>query len=361
MVHQTSDYLGDVSDVRLISTLKRPSIYNRVWQPFIERWKEGHLLVAFGEHLSGKVDMGNIICAVSVDDGDTWEEPVSVFDHRVALGPLRFAYANPVLYHPPDQDVVWCYAMRCPLHYRDSEDSQLCAAYSVDGGRSWQPVELAVDYHSPLITCAGVVRVVEGERVRYLLPVHRNTLRHDPQGQQDQLVLQSSNLLEWKLSGYIPHAVPKVFMHEGNIAPGDAVGQLKIVMRTAQYGVGGALEPPTAYSSVSGDGGRTWSPGAPEPELYNTVSKAYFGRDAHGAHVYVYNTGPARQRMGLAYKVKRAGGSWGEERVFYDAGVHNSYPTLLEYEPGRFYAVWDSSTSPDVHRTAIRFGRIELA
>jgi hypothetical protein len=359
MTNDLKPYAGDVTDVRLVATLKRPGPFNRLWQPVIEIWQSGHLLVAYGQHLTGKVDMGDIVCAISTDNGDSWEEPVTIFDHRVALGPLRVAYANPVLYHPPGQAVVWCFAMRCPLHYRDSEDSQLCAAYSADGGRSWQPVELAVDYHSPIITCAGIVLVTRSAGVRYLLPVHRNTLRHDPQGSQDQLVLESSNLLEWKLAGYVPHpAAGRVFMHEGNIAAGDAAGELKIVMRTATYGRDNkALEPPTAYSSVSADGGRTWSPGQPEPALHNTVSKAYFGQDANGSHVYIFSTGPAKQRMGLGYKLQRPGDDWGDERVFYDAGVRNSYPTLLEYEPGCFYAVWDSSDSPDVPRMAIRFGK----
>ena len=150
-------------------------------------------------------------------------------------------------------------------------------------------------------------------------------------------------------------------MHEGNIAPGDAEGELKIVMRTATYGLDAkALEPPTAYSSVSIDGGRTWSPGQPEPELHNTVSKAYFGQDAPGNYLYAYSTGPAWQRRTFAYKVRRPGGGWSEERIFYDAGVRNSYPTLLEHAPGRFYAVWDSSDSPDMPRTAIRFGRFDI-
>ena len=157
MTQADVSYTGDVTDVRTISMLVEPGPYNRLWQPFIAPWTEGHLVVAFGAQLTGKVDMGDILCSVSTDDGDTWEEPVMVLDHRVALGPIRFAYANSVLYLPPGHDVVWCYAMRSPLYYRDSEDSQLCAVYSADGGRSWQPVELAVHYHSPLITNAGVV------------------------------------------------------------------------------------------------------------------------------------------------------------------------------------------------------------
>jgi hypothetical protein len=355
-------HAGDVRDVCSISVLVEPGPYNRIWQPFIARWTDAHLLVAFGAQLNDKVDMGDILCAVSTDDGKSWGTPVMVFDHRVPLGPMRVAYANPVLYRPPGQDVVWCFAMRCSLYYRDSEDSQLCAAYTADGGRSWQPVELAVHYHSPLITCAGVTRVAHDGQVRYLLPVHRNTIRHDPQGQQDQLVLESTSLLEWKLAGYIPQPESgAVFMHEGNIAAGNAEDELLIVMRTAQYGGGGRpLDPPTAYSASSHDGGRTWSPAIPEYALYNAVSKAYFGRAGDGTHVYVYSVGPARERKGLAYKIKPPGETWSEERLFYDANVRNSYPTLLERTPGRFYAVWDSSNSPDRKRTVIRFGKLDI-
>ena len=359
---QDRPYSGEVTDVRQISVLQQHGPYNRLWQPFIAEWQPGYLLVAYGAHLTGKVDMGNIVCAISTDEGNTWEEPVMIFDHRAALGPIRVAYANPVLYHPPDQDVVWCYAMRCPLHYRDSEDSQLCAAYSRDGGRSWQQVELGVDYHGALITCAGVVKLAQYGVTRYLLPVHRNTLRHDPTGDQLQMVLESTNLLEWKLAGYIPQPENcNVFMHEGNIAWGYTDNELKIVMRTSTYGWRGhALEPPTAYGSVSVDGGHTWTPGEPEPALYNTTSKAYFGRDASGNHIYIYSVGPSGERKGLAYKVRAPGGSWSEERVFYDGDNRNSYPTLLEYSPCRFYVVWDSSNNPDIKRTSIRFGKLSL-
>jgi len=355
-------YVGDVRDVRIVATLAEPGPYNRLWQPFIAKWRQDHLIVAYGLHLTGKIDMGDIVCAISTDDGGSWEEPVMILDHRIPLGPRRFAYANPVLYHPPGQHVVWCYAMRCPLHYHDSEDSELCAAYSVDGGYSWQSVELAVDYHGAAITCAGIVEARSDIGRRYLLPVHRNTRRHDPKGDQVQFVLESTSLLEWTMAGVIPQPEGvRVFMHEGNIAPDGEGGVLTTVMRTAKYGaVGGSLEPPTAYSSTSRDGGRTWSPGRPEPALHNTVSKAYYGRDALGNAVYVYSMGPYRERRGLGYCVKPPGGDWSAPRTFYDAGVCNSYPTLLELAPSEFYAVWDSSGSAERKRTAIRFGKLSL-
>lgn len=356
---------GDVADVRVIRTLDQHPGYDRLWQPYIAQWTDKHLVVAFGGHLPGKVDMGDILCSVSINGGDTWEEPVLIFDHKVPLGQLRVAYANPVLYRPPGQPIIWCYAMRCPLYYRDSENSQLAAAYSVDGGRSWQQVEVAQQWQSALIIVAGIERVQNADgSVHYLLPVHRNSLRHDPRGSRDHAVLESSNLVEWRLAGYIPQEKKDgsftVFLHEGKIAPGEREGELKIVMRTADYATYTALEPPVAYSSTSTDGGRTWSVAVAEPDLHNAVSKAFFGRDSLGRHLYVYSMGPHRERKGLGYKIKRPGEPWSEARVFYDPGVKNSYPTLIEYAPGQFHAVWDSSNTAERHRTMIRYGRFAV-
>ena len=73
--------------------------------------------------------------------------------------------------------------------------------------------------------------------------------------------------------------------------------------------------------------------------------------------MYVYNDGPAWLRKSLRYKVKPPGGDWSVERTFFDAGIHNSYPTLLEHAPDEFYAVWDSGTDK-AHRTSIRFGKL---
>ncbi|MDZ7633475.1 MAG: hypothetical protein U5L72_03145 [Bacteroidales bacterium] len=46
--------------------------------------------------------------------------------------------------------------MRCPIYYRDSEDSELIASFSCDGGITWQPVEVLNEFSSPLITNAGL-------------------------------------------------------------------------------------------------------------------------------------------------------------------------------------------------------------
>jgi hypothetical protein len=365
-------YEGDVTDIRIVRRLEQHPYAWKIWQPFIIRGDgKRDLLVAFGVQVNGKNDMGDILVSLSRDDGDTWQESVAVFDHRERQGAIQFAYANPVLYRVPDQDVIWCFAMRCPLVFRNSEESQLVGAFTADGGRSWTPVEMAMHYTGPLILNAGLVETqIDGQR-RYLLPAHRNTLQKDQRGSRDHFILSSSSLLEWKLEAFIPQPTePRVFLHEGNIAPGDTPGELKIVMRTADYDDDQlTTDPPRAYSSVSQDGGRTWSTAQEEPELYNAKSKGFFGQAADGTHIYVYNDGPAQRdktadfpyggRMSLRYKTKPAGGQWSREKTFFDAGIKNSYPTLVEVAPGDFRAVWDSGTA-DTARTHIRFGKFKL-
>jgi len=361
-------FTGDVTDVRVIRHMDQHPGANLIWEPYIAQWKDKHLVAAYGVGIPGKTDMGDIVACISTDDGDTWGEPVTIFNHRERQGTVQFAYANAILYHPPGQDVLWAFAMRCPMNYRHSEDSQLVGAYSADGGRSWNPVEMAMHYTGPLIVVAGVYRVQEADgRVRYLLPAHRNTLRNDERGTRDHFVLASSTLMEWSLSGFVPQPVegPKVFLHEGNLSPGEAPGEIKMMMRTADYANERlTTNPPRAFSTVSRDDGRTWSPARQEPDLYNAKSKAFFGQTTDGTQVYVYNDGPANPapggRTALRYKIKPAGGAWGEELTFYDAGIKNSYPTLIEVAPGDFRAVWDSGTK-DRNRTMIKFGKLKVA
>jgi hypothetical protein len=132
-----------------------------------------------------------------------------------------------------------------------------------------------------------------------------------------------------------------------------------MVMRTATYDRERVLDPPIAYSTVSRDGGRTWSEAVPEQDLPNYKAKSFYGRDASGRQIYVYSD--SADRRGLLYKVRTPGGEWSEARVFFHANTRNSYPTLIEESPGEWLCVWDSSTDPEQRRTAIRFGRLKTS
>ena len=351
--------VGEVTDIVEIDVLPQDSGYSKIWQPFIAKWSDKHYVASYGLQLRNKGDMGDLVCSISRNQGKTWSAPIMIFDHRIPNGSQRFAYNNSVLFKPEGQDILWCFGMRTPMHFRDSEDAMLCAAYSGDGGYSWTQVELAMDYHGPLITCAGIVPFKDDRGTRYLMGVHRNTSRHSTLGDQEQFVLESRSLLRWKFAGRIPVNKDKpAWIHEGNIAEGDAPGELKMVTRTGGYKKG-VPRPGLAYSSVSGDGGRTWSDAIPEPELPNFQSKAFYGKDSHGQHVYVYSDKPERE--GLCYKVKPKGGSWSASKPFFGGNTRNSYPTLIEDKPGEWLCVWDSSDDISVKRTVIRFGRLSVA
>ena len=129
-------------------------------------------------------------------------------------------------------------------------------------------------------------------------------------------------------------------------------------MRTADMVRERPLDPPVAWSSVSRDLGKTWSVAKPEPDLPNYRAKSFYGRDANGRHIYVYNDN--YERHGLWYKTKNPGGAWSDAKRFYHENNRNSYPTLIEDDPGEWIAVWDSSNEPDRRRTSIRFGRLKI-
>ena len=199
-----SQETGDVKEIVTIDNLTPDSPFSKIWQPFIASWKQNYYVVAYGLQLKGKSDMGDSVCSITKDGGKTWTPPIYIFNHRLPNGTQNFAYNNAVLFKPKGQNIIWCFAMRCPQYYPNSEDSELCAAYSCDGGVTWQHIELTMEFHSHIITCAGIVPVKEDGITKYLLPLHRNTKRHDPKGDREQFVLESTNLLSWKLIAYIP-------------------------------------------------------------------------------------------------------------------------------------------------------------
>ena len=348
---------GDVTDVVVVDKLNPQGPYKRIWQPHFAKWKEDHYVAAYGLELRGKYDMGDLICSITTDGGKNWSPRITVFDHRLRNGTVQYAYANPVLFKPEGQDVIWLYCMRSPLHYRDSENSDLAAAYTADGGYSWTHVELSVGYQGNMIVVGGITKVMRDGIPRYLLPAHRNSRRHDKTGDRRQFLLESTSLVKWNLNNYIEVNEP-IFLHEGNVSY-TAGDELKMIMRTARMDSEVPLDPALAYSTVSKDGGQTWSTAQAEPELPNFRAKSYFGKDSSGRHIYVYSD--SFQRHALLYKTREPGGEWSEEKPFYHDNNRNSYPTLIEDSPENWLVMFDSSNDPEIRRNRIRFGRLNLS
>ena len=101
---QEPAYEGDVTDVRVIRHVEKHPQAWRLWQPYIiQSTRKGQLIVAFGAMRNGKKDMGDILATVSKNDGDTWEEPVTVFDHAG----IKNSYPTLTEFSPGDFRVVW--------------------------------------------------------------------------------------------------------------------------------------------------------------------------------------------------------------------------------------------------------------
>lgn len=353
---------GDVTNVRTISSLSDHPESPKLLIPHIVEWKPKHLVVVYEVGIAGKVDMGDIVSIVSADDGDSWKGRVTIFDHREKRGVDRYAYANPILYKVPEQNIIWCFAMRNPLYQRNSEESEMVGAYSGDGGRSWTEINLIMHYSGSLVLAGNILQTkdAQGEAI-FLIPAHRNAVSNGPVGgNREHFVLQSKNLIEWEVAGYIPQ--PRdVWVHEGHVALGNKPGELMMVMRTATQ-ENQSLNPPRAWSALSVDWGRTWSQPIEEKELYNAVSEAAYGKTMEGQYYYIYNDGPAKgreSRKTLRYKLKDKGGIWSGERTFYDSGTKNSYPSVIEVKQGDLRIVWDSGTVTET-RTRIMFGKLKI-
>src|SRR5690606_26271835 len=148
---QEKSYRGDVEDVRMIATLEDFNNVPKLLVPHIAVWKDRHVIAAFEAGIPGKVDMGDIISSISEDDGDTWGKRAVIFDHKEKYGLQRYGYANPILYKVPKENIVWCFAMRNPLNNPNSQNASMVAAFSGDGGRSWNRVELIMHYKGNLV------------------------------------------------------------------------------------------------------------------------------------------------------------------------------------------------------------------
>ena len=203
------DYKGDVTDVRVVRHMDQHPGASLLWEPYIALWKPKQLIVAYGAGIPGKTDMGDIFASVSTDDGDTWNHPVCVFDHNQRFGTIQFAYANAILFHPPGQDVVWCFAMRCPMNFKPQRGLPACrrltAPMADAHGRPWSsPCTTA----GPLIVVAGIMETDQWKRGIQALPAAQRIATHlrstIPLGSRDQFILSSTSLLEWKFEGFIP-------------------------------------------------------------------------------------------------------------------------------------------------------------
>ncbi|GIH97091.1 sialidase family protein [Planobispora siamensis] len=259
----------------------------------------------------------------------------------------------------------------------DGFPATMTAKRSTDAGRTWTDFPITVD-----VPGNGRGVVVAGRPLRYgghwLVPYWRQAGGTTRAG-----VLRSADLRTWT-SGALAVNPPGVTVEEPQIAPasGDP-GTLVMVTRTLDLRSGVSAAGRDAHYRVSAthcatatstDAGLTWSPMTLDEDLPNYYVKTFFTADSAGRHLAIYNTlagpftGPAQSkpdqyREVLHYKVRRPGEPWGPGRLFADgrrlttgaARGWDVYPSADEYEPGKFFVVWEHN------QTNIRVARLDIS
>lgn len=268
---------------------------------------------------SRHVDMGDILCAISHDDGQTWAPPICI-----AASNTQWAYANVVLH--THGRVLHAFIGRCPASSPHSEQQEIISRISRDDGATWTGGGLEMHYPHPTIGGGKVIRFGD----RFLMPFHRNdhgfankTDQNISQGQYPLLykekpirlhgVLVSDDLRNWQLGGIVPQSpgtpATEAFLQEGFLAPAnDGSGELLLVMREGDWQV--SIDPQTGkpgpWNLVSATGsvfvsrsadGLNWTPAEPWPDIPNHNTKGAFLTDSRGRQVTLYNDAPDRERL----------------------------------------------------------------
>ncbi|MEU6430173.1 sialidase family protein [Microbispora sp. NPDC046973] len=250
----------------------------------------------------------------------------------------------------------------------------MVARRSTDGGRTWadHPVSVAVPPNSRGVVVAG--RPLRHEGV-WLVPYWRAA-----NGTTRAGVLRSADLVTWT-PGALADNPPGLSVEEPQVVVAqDDPHTLLMVARTLRGGTAADKDAhyrthaAYAATATSTDGGLTWSAFAVDPELPNYYVKTFFTKDSLDRYLTVYNTlagpftGPAsakpdQYREVLYYKVRRPGTPWGPGRLFADgsrltrgaARGWDVYASGDEYEPGRFFLVWEHN------QIEIKLARLDLA
>ncbi|MGJ6960403.1 sialidase family protein [Streptosporangium sp. G11] len=321
-------------------------------------------------------DQGSIMYARSEDGGLRW----TVGTLAAATATTRYHY---VIFL---NDAGTLYALLGLISVERDRDREgdvdgfptsLVVKRSTDGGRTWAAFPVTVD-----VPDNGRGVVVAGKPLRHggvwLVPYWRHSGGTNKAG-----VLRSADLVTWT-SGGIAENPPGVAIEEPQIAPSqDDPGTLVMVTRALDLRSGtsaaardaryrsGAAHSATATST---DGGLTWSPLRLDANLPNYYVKTFFTRDSAGRHLAIFNTlagpftgssasKPDQYREVLYYKVRRPGEPWEPARLFADGPRLTSgaargwdvYPSADEYEPGRFFVVWEHN------QTNIKVAKLDIS
>ncbi|MEU8266317.1 sialidase family protein [Sphaerisporangium sp. NPDC049002] len=321
-------------------------------------------------------DQGSILYARSADGGLTWTTgtlAAATSTHRYHY--VIFLNDGGTLYALLGR--ITTAADRDARGEVDGFPVAMVAKKSTDGGRTWTGFPVTVD-----VPANGRGVVVAGKPIRHegtwLVPYWRESGGATRAG-----VLRSSDLTTWT-SGALAANPPGVGVEEPQLAVShDDPGTLLMVARTLNLTGGTSAAARDAFyrthtsyaaTATSTDGGLTWSPMTLDPNIPNYYVKGFFAKDANDQYLTIYTTlagpftgagadKPDQYREVLCYKVKRPHTPWGPGRLFADgarltrgaARGWDVYASADEYEPGRFFVVWEHN------QTNIKVARLDVS
>lgn len=262
---------------------------------------------------------------ISADDGRTWSEPTPLFpaEKKLKLRPERAAVLAPdgtvVVVFIDDLDRVWRWVTG-DVEVLQQNKLNVWAVRSVDGGRTWQDLQLIQRGYCGAIRDMVVTR--EGRIVvtsQILLPaVSRHaTLTH----------VSTDNGKTWQ-AGNVLDVWDKPGDHSGGFEPTvieQRDGRLRLLIRTA-HGF--------FWEAWSSDG-LSWTGLAPS-NIASAHAPGLVKRLASGRQVLIWNALFGRRDVLHIAISNDDGKTWSAPREIA-RGTRISYPYLLERRPGEWW------------------------
>ncbi|MGW3283099.1 sialidase family protein [Streptomyces sp. NPDC001002] len=298
----------------------------------------------------GNVDMGYMRYAYTTDGGAHWSRP-----QTLAQETDQYAWHYVILYQAGS--TLYAYLGRTPIADDSETDGDginnnglpingTFLKTSTDQGHTWQDSSLSVPSKTNLVFSGHPLQRDDGS---YVMPYWSS-------GRENGTLI-SSDLRTWRQGGSRSGAALTVGENQigylqvpaGTSKPKN---QLFMVARDSAAG---------AATSVSDDGGESWSAFTDDPFLpSDNIARSFFTTDSNGQYLYIYNSGEGSStRDILDYETKRPDSDIWSPYKFFASGPSSdeldpgsgtgkgwdTYPMADEYAPGKFWVVWEFDTT----------------
>jgi hypothetical protein len=287
---------------------------NRLWQgcPSIE--KTGNRLWA--SWFSGgtrEPDYGNYGIVSYSDDGESWQDPAMIISHSDSAVRVMDTQL-----WTDDEGKLWVFWTQ------NTGPKGFDGLWGTWAIHSSNPEAAIPTWSEPRRLCDGLMRnkpiiLSTGE---WLLPSY-NWINH-----LSAVYVSNDRGKNWRLRGGIIN--PPVDNFYENMCVELKNGNLMMYQRSIQ-------------TSISKDGGLTWSKPDSVAGLQSANSRLYIGRLRSGKLLLIINNDGNNQRKNLTAFISVDEGETWPYQLLIDERINVSYPEAIEDESGRIYVCYDRS------------------